>query len=128
MKKQDQLGVISVSLPWLSPALHAHAKGHWRQKAAETRKCRDLAFYLCRTVKPSEPIEQATINYRFFVPDKRRRDEANMIQACKPYVDGLVDAKVIAGDDWQRLRTGSVSVVVDKENPRVVLEIESVGK
>lgn len=85
-----------------------------------------MAFYLCRSVKPNKPIELATINYRFFVPDKRRRDEANMIQACKPYVDGLVDAKVIVGDDWQRLRTGSVSVVVDKDDPRVILEIESV--
>lgn len=119
--------MISVTLPFPCASLHAHAKGHWRAKAAATKRHREGAAIICRSVQKGKPFELATINYRFFVPDKRRRDEANMIQACKPYVDGLVDAKVIVGDDWQRLRTGSVSVVVDKDNPRVVLEIESVG-
>jgi len=63
----------------------------------------------------------------FFVPDRRRRDEANLIQSCKPAIDGVVDAGVIEGDHWEKLTTGSVRVSIDKNDPRVVLIFEEVA-
>ena len=63
------------------------------------------------------------ISYRFYVPDKRRRDEANMIQACKPFIDGIVDAKLISGDHWEVLSIIGVETKVDRERPRVEIVI-----
>ena len=103
--------------------LHAHSKGTWWEKSDATRNAKELAYHLspegCDISGPS------TIEYRFFVKDLRNRDEANMIQACKPYVDGLVSAGVIAGDSWKLLHTVGVSVQVERENPRVELVIRS---
>lgn len=53
-------------------------------------------------------------DYRFSVPDRRRRDMANMVQACKPIIDGVVDSGLIQGDHWEVLGIGEVSVVVEK--------------
>jgi len=72
---------------------------------------------------PSHPWPTASIEYLFFVPDLRQRDEANMIQSMKPAVDGVVDAGIIAGDDWQRLRIASVFTQLDREFPRTVLRL-----
>jgi len=119
--------VISITLPWMgSSACNVHANGNWRAKAASTKTHREIAYVIAASShRPKEPLPQAKIHYVFFVPDNRQRDEANMIQACKPYLDGIVDAKVIDGDNWQRLSTGSVSVEIDKANPRIVLIFEA---
>jgi crossover junction endodeoxyribonuclease RusA len=116
--------MLSVTLPWISSELHAHAKGHWRSKAAATKACREMAFLVGKSLRPKMPYANAKVFYRFYVPDKRRRDEANMVQAVKPFLDGLVDAGVIAGDDWTVLNTKGIAVAVDRDNPRVVLEFE----
>lgn len=115
--------MIAITLPWMgASASNVHANGNWRAKAASTKTHRQVAYLIAASShKTKEPLSRATIHYAFFVPDNRQRDEANMIQACKPYLDGIVDARVIEGDNWQRLSTGSVSVEIDKANPRIVL-------
>lgn len=47
-----------------------------------------------------------------------------MIQQCKPYIDGIVDSGLIAGDHWEVLRIVHVGVWMDKENPGVSLELD----
>jgi hypothetical protein len=118
-----------IELPWINTAeLHAHAKGHWRAKSEATKRARRSAKLIAQDGLNRKQLVaftgKAKITYRFFVPDKRQRDEANMIQSCKPYIDGLVDAGLIAGDDWKKLNIAGVSVEVDQVNPRVELEFE----
>jgi hypothetical protein len=64
------------------------------------------------------------VRYFFRVPDRRRRDAANMVQQCKPYVDGIVDAGLITGDHWEALRIVGAGVMIDRDNPGVTLEFE----
>jgi len=66
-------------------------------------------------------FERAIVQYEFFVPDRGRRDEGNLIYQCKPLVDGCVDAGIIAGDHWQVLSTGHVKTTIRKGNPGVRL-------
>ena len=42
----------------------------------------------------------------------RRRDAANLVQSCKPLVDGVVDSGLISGDHWEVLAIGKVDVVI----------------
>ena len=103
--------MVTITCP-IDPRLHAHAKGHWREKAKATKEMRSLAKLLSMA-KGNTPIKgKAVVEYQFFVPDNIRRDAANMIQSTKPMIDGVVDAKMITGDHWQVLRIGRVDVVL----------------
>jgi len=120
------LNTLTITLPPPNPKLHAHAKGGWRAKVGATKELRQLAWSLaleaCEQLE--EPWPAASVEYRFCVPDLRRRDAANMIQATKPAIDGLVDAGLIPDDDWRHLGTKAVIVELDRENPRVELMLE----
>ena len=117
--------MISIDLP--TPSGHAHNKGHWRAKAGPIKAMRELAYILAKQAiaehgKPKGgPVG---VSYFFRVPDRRRRDAANMIQQCKPYIDGIVDSGLIPGDHWEALRIVHVGVMIDKENPGVTLGFE----
>lgn len=121
---------MKITLPFPSSELHAHAKGHWRAKADATSAARELAFIEGREAlwRLARRTGKCTIAYKFFVPNELVRDAANMVQGCKPYVDGLVSAGVIYRDDWKWLDIVGVRVEVDRERPRVELEIEEVTK
>ncbi len=118
---------MRIELPWISSKLHAHAKGHWRSKAEATRDARNHAKFTAMNLLNRKQVSRidgpAQVLYRFYVPDMRQRDEANMIQACKPYIDGVVDSGLLLGDHWKVLSTEGVVVELCKEAPRVVLEI-----
>lgn len=113
-------------------ALHAHAKGNWRAKAQATKQLRELAAGLTRVWIVQHPghdaWDAALVTYRFFVPDRRQRDEANLIQSQKPAIDGVVDAGLLRGDDWTRLHIRDVIVDVDRDKPRVVLSFVPSGR
>ena len=117
--------VISIDLP--TPSGHAHNKGHWKAKARPIKAMRELAYILAKQAmaEHGKPNANAVeVRYFFRVPDRRRRDAANMIQQCKPYLDGIVDSGLISGDHWEVLRIVGVGVFIDKENPGVTLEFE----
>lgn len=48
-------------------------------------------------------LDSAGVTYRFLLPNARRRDVANLVAACKPYIDGIVDAGVLPDDSWRYL-------------------------
>ena len=117
--------MISIDLP--TPSGHAHNKGHWKFKIGPIKAMRELACILAKQAIVEHGRPKANIvevRYLFRVPDRRRRDAANMIQQCKPYIDGIVDSGLISGDHWEALRIVHVGVWVDKENPGVTLEFE----
>lgn len=119
---------ITLTFPWpdMSKA-SIHGDGNWIVKARWTKTVRANAMYLAKDQATGVKLNKAKIKYYFFVPDNRRRDEANMIQMCKPMIDGIADAKVIAGDHWQVLKIAGVVVAIDNENPRVEIELSEVA-
>ena len=95
----------------LDQKLHSQNKGHWRAKAALVKQARNSAAAQAKLqrVKLSGLV---TVDYHFRVPDRRRRDLANMIHSCKPFVDGVVDSGAISGDHWEVLGIGAVTCEV----------------
>ena len=92
------------------------------------KAARELAAAACiaeqRTVGLDGPMwDRAAMEYRFFAPDNRRRDTANLIQACKPYVDGIVDANLIVDDSWQHLSVTGATVTIRRDSPGVELVV-----
>ena len=48
--------------------------------------------------RPDIPYEKAHITITWVAKDKRKRDPDNLFAAMKPYIDGLVEAELIADD------------------------------
>ena len=73
--------------------------------------------------RPEKPIDYpVNIRYLFCVPDRRRRDLSNLVEAID---DILQDAGIIADDCYQIVRGhDGTRCVVDKENPRTEIYIE----
>lgn len=94
-----------VTLPWPDKRLSPNARLHWRAKVGPKQAARIAAqhatvaakgFYAARdALKDTDgaiPIE-----VRFYPPDRRRRDDDNMIGAFKHARDGI--AEVLRVDD-----------------------------
>lgn len=114
-----------VDLPW-PKGITAHNNGNWRSKSGAVSDLRLIAkmIALDAMARGQEAVRgEHVINYRFFVPDRKRRDRANMVQVCKAFVDGLADSGAIDGDHWEISWIGSVEVEIRKGNPGVRLEI-----
>lgn len=58
----------------------------------------------------------------------RRRDPDNIAAAVKFIFDGLVEAGVISNDGWKENAGWSNKFKVDKDNPRVEIEIREEGE
>ena len=123
------MNTITITLNLPPSCLAGHAKGHWREKAAATKRCRQGAYTVATAQlnRRTPPMwAHATISYRFFLPDDRRRDAANLVSACKGYIDGIVDAAIIVDDDWKILSIGSVKCELDRDNPRVEITLAAI--
>jgi Holliday junction resolvase RusA-like endonuclease len=74
-----------------------------------------------RSLKKHVPMDRATAQVTFYFDSKRRRDPDNALAAMKAAFDGMVDAKIIADDS--RLVHLPVIMLIDRESPRVVIEV-----
>ena len=67
---------------------------------------------------------RVVVSYMFYVKDNRRRDIDNMIASIN---DAIVKAGILEDDSWQLLKIGEADATLDKDNPRAVLTITSLG-
>ncbi len=84
--------------------LSPNARQHHLAKAGYVKTARTEAYLLARAVMGDWVApERAVISYLFTLRSRRRRDIDNLISACKPWLDGLVDAGVLVDDDCWHL-------------------------
>ena len=101
-----------------------HGNGSRQAKAKQIKEVRAIARHASLDQGDGfVRLEVANIRYWIFMPNKIKRDAANMVQACKPIIDGIVDAKILAGDSWDVLKIAGVHVEVDRVNPRVEIQL-----
>lgn len=83
----------TVTLGWPARELSPNWRGHWSKKAKAAKKYRLDCFYLAKeaglAVDWDGPIHLHAV---FFPPDRRQRDDDNMIASFKSGRDGLADA------------------------------------
>jgi len=112
-------------LPWPGN-LHSHNQVHWRTKQKAVKRNRGIGklVALDQIACGAKKIKgEHRIGYRFFAPDNRRRDAANLIQQCKPYIDGIVNSAFIEGDHWQISKIWFVTVEISQTSPGVEILI-----
>lgn len=81
-----------IVLPFPPSSLSGHAKGHWRSKAAETKRWRAWAHTAALAAKIAAPADGDIIVNVRFTPPNNRSDRTNFPNRMKPIFDGLADA------------------------------------
>lgn len=79
------------------PPLNLNHRAHWAQSSPHRRALRAEAAHLAAEHRIG-PCEHITTRLHYRAPDRRRRDEDNLIATAKPLWDGLVDAGVVPDD------------------------------
>lgn len=94
---------LAAMLPWPHKDLSPNARLHWARSAkikAEYRKA--CGWALIEHVKAfgTHPKESITVSLEFHAPDKRRRDQDNLLASMKSGLDGVADALKVDDSVW----------------------------
>lgn len=98
-----------ISLPDDRPPLNLNQRQHWAAKGTTTRRLRALAARQAK-LQGIPHLDHLHTRLVWIPPDRRRRDEDNIVATAKPLWDGLVDAGVVDDD---------TSVYMTKYMPRI---------
>lgn len=127
---------ITIGIP--DAVLSPNARSHWAKVSAAKKSLRRKVVDVITIMHPKlvdKRWESATIQYHFYFPDRRRRDDDNFAARMKAARDALgqrsynknglvngVGAGVVADDcGFTQLPT---IMGYDKDNPRVEIHIE----
>lgn len=83
--------MIELTLPWPPKSLSPNARTHWRKKAPITKAYKTECWALAKAsgmVAP-ESADRLHLWLDFYPPDRRHRDDDNMIASFKAGRDGL---------------------------------------
>lgn len=117
---------ILIELGWPAKALNPNSREHFMTKARYTKASKDTAFWATRAAIGLAKFEHDGVSRIAFVttaypPDKRGRDDDNLIASMKPFRDGI--AKALGVDDKffdQRLQWGE-----PVNNGKIVVEVRA---
>lgn len=90
--------MIIVELPWPPKELSPNARLHWAEKRKYTTAYKSSCWAVALGVfgcLPREWPDTVEMTITFFPPDKRRRDDDNIIGSFKAGRDGLAEAMKI---------------------------------
>lgn len=120
--------MISLVLPFPPEALHPNKRPSRWEKATAVKSYRygvgiqALAQVRQMATIPDLPLKAPVTAEITFVVKNTRRDADNCLASFKAGIDGLVDAKILAGDDSKRFDPGRPIVLQgEREEVRVVL-------
>ena len=118
---------MRVELPWPDKKLSPNARQHWAVTAKVKKFARHDARVLTKAAigrafidgELPELGDKVPVKVTFYPPDRRRRDDDNMVGSFKAYRDGIADA---LGVDDRCFRPHYFFEDADKPG-RVVVEI-----
>ena len=82
----------------------------------------EAVAWIAKQHKDEELTFPVDFIFTWYVPNKRK-DKDNIAFAKKFILDGLVEAGILPNDGWNYVGNWTEEVLVDKENPRVEVEI-----
>lgn len=105
------------------PNLNDLLKGsHWAVSArAKKAAMESVQWYILQS--KTKPVGKAQITITCYEPNKKRDEDNVLAGACKIILDALQRAKIIAGDGRKYIELVTKPVEIDRENPRIEVEI-----
>jgi len=98
-------------------------RAHWT-KVREAKSFTELS--VCNVLRRRGDVAvtpPVDVHLTWYVPDARRRDSDSLGPCLKACLDALVKAFVIPDDSSEYVRRSGSSVVVDRADPRIELQI-----
>lgn len=85
---------IEVTLPWPPAVLNPNSRTHWSVKSKAAKAYRAACYALTKQAKLTAPETDGRLHLwlDFYPPDRRARDDDNMIASFKSGRDGIADA------------------------------------
>ena len=117
---------MKITIPGELPTLNEiidESKRHWG--AYKTMKDNHTEAAKLIAQSKLEPMEKVDITFKWHCKN-RRKDKDNIIVGQKFIIDGLVEAGILENDGWKQIGDIKHSFEVDKEKPRVEVEIKEV--
>ena len=120
--------ILKFTIPQRLPSLNEYINKERtnRYKAAKMKSeiQQLISVYIPRELKKIELANPVFIIYNWYEPNKKR-DKDNISFAKKFINDALVVNGVLKNDGWRNISGFQDIFMVDKDNPRVVVEIRS---
>lgn len=115
--------IIRFEIPGTLPSMNeiiTATKKHRLRYSDMKRKYTQLVMKSCEGL-PS--VESANFHITWYC-ENRKKDKDNIISGQKFIFDGLVDGGILENDGWKQVGDINHSFAIDKDNPRVVVEIQ----
>lgn len=81
-----------IELPWPPAELNPNRRLHWAQRSKASRAYRQACYLLTKQAGIQAPEGRLLLALEFVPPDRRRRDDDNILAAFKSGRDGIADA------------------------------------
>jgi len=111
-------------IPGRLPGLNEYVKSNRTNRYAGGKMKKDAESMICLYIPPwptyEKPVE---IKFFFYEPSAKRDIDNISAFAHKVILDSLVAKKVLRNDSQRYVKAISDQFYVDKENPRIVVEI-----
>ena len=122
--------VKKLIIPGQLPNLNDYTKACRTNRFAGAKMKKDaekiVSAYISQQLKGVQFTGKVRISFSWYEPN-RRRDIDNVAFAKKFVLDALVSAGVLTSDGWNGVAGFTDVFMVDRHNPRIEVEIESVG-
>ena len=107
--------------------LNPNKRLHWGKLAKAKREAKDKAMALVlEQGRPATPYAKAHITITWVAKDKRARDLDNLMSSMKGYIDGLVEAELIADDSAMHV---SYTLRYERgEKDNTIIEVKEIGQ
>jgi len=90
---------------------------------AKLKKDNEKVVTDCITIYRLHPETEPVFLKFTWVEPNRKRDKDNIASAKKMVLDALVQTQILSNDGWKNIIGFSDAFEIDKENPRIELEI-----
>ena len=119
---QTQTLIIPCELPDLNTTL-SESKRHWSKYSRLKREYTGLVACIAR--RQLRPVVSGRVHLSFVWYCRNRRKDPDNISAAgrKVILDGLVSAGILQNDGWKQVIGFSDSFEVDRDKPRVEVEL-----
>lgn len=85
--------VSEIICPWPNSQLSPNARVHWAQKAKAAKAAKNIGFYAAKEAKAAVDWDGVIhVFITFYPPDRRARDDDNLIASFKNCRDGIAMA------------------------------------
>ena len=116
---------MSITFPWPPAILSPNARSHYMVKAKAAKKYRLACYFLARKAGLSVPEGRLLLVLEFVPPDRRHRDDDNLVASFKSGRDGLAQALGIDDHSFvtqcsispEIVRGGEVRVTIKEHMP-----------